>query len=155
MENFTKPLKYKNFTSGGKLVKDNDQYELYDNDSLKRLIVSETRLRANRSTNGHRHKGQEEVYIFTSGKGKMEILELSENERVKSNLEFYLPFESKSTVVWQLEKIDSAATQVIWTNTGELDYPMGRYLGLGMDAMLGPSFEKGLQNLSAFLEAKE
>jgi len=73
VENFTKPLKYESFTSGGKLIKDNDQYELYDNTSLKNLIVSETRLRANKSTNGHRHDGQEEVYIFTSGVGKMEI----------------------------------------------------------------------------------
>jgi len=82
MEHLTKPLKYELFTSGGKLIKDNDQYELYDNNSLEHLVVSETRLRSGKSTNGHRHEDQEEVYIFTSGKGKMEIdhLEFEVNE---------------------------------------------------------------------------
>ena len=49
---------------GGSLIKENDQYELYDNSTLKNLIVSKTRLRAGQSTNGHRHAGQEEVYFF-------------------------------------------------------------------------------------------
>ena len=30
-------------------------------------------LRANQSTNGHKHEGQEEVYFFVKGKGEMEI----------------------------------------------------------------------------------
>ena len=58
---------------GGKLVKDNKQYQLFDNTSLKNLVVSKTKLRAGQSTNGHRHAGQEEVYIFTKGQGQMEL----------------------------------------------------------------------------------
>jgi len=57
----------------GELVKDNDQYQLFDNKTLKNLVVSKTRLRSNQSTNGHRHAGQEEVYFFVSGTGKMEL----------------------------------------------------------------------------------
>ena len=58
---------------GGQLVKDNKQYQLFDNTSLKNLVVSKTKLRAGQSTNGHRHAGQEEVYIFTKGQGQMEL----------------------------------------------------------------------------------
>jgi mannose-6-phosphate isomerase-like protein (cupin superfamily) len=58
---------------GGDLIKSDDKYELYDNKLLKNLVLSKTKLRANKSTNGHRHAGQEEVYYFISGKGKMEL----------------------------------------------------------------------------------
>ena len=66
-------MKYENWNVGGKLIKDNEQYELYDNTLLNNLCVSKTRLRAGQSTNGHRHAGQEEVYIFTKGQGQMEL----------------------------------------------------------------------------------
>ena len=43
------------------------------NTTLKNLVVSSTFLEANKSTSGHRHAGQEEVYYFVSGKGQMEL----------------------------------------------------------------------------------
>ena len=58
---------------GGELIKDNEQYQLFDNKTLKNLVLSKTKLRAGQSTNGHRHAGQEEVYIFTEGHGQMEL----------------------------------------------------------------------------------
>lgn len=66
-------MKYENFDVGGELVKDNSQYQLFDNKTLKNLVLSKTKLRAGQSTNGHRHAGQEEVYMFTKGEGKMEL----------------------------------------------------------------------------------
>jgi quercetin dioxygenase-like cupin family protein len=66
-------MKYENFDVGGELIKDNAQYQLFDNKTLKNLMLSKTKLRAGQSTNGHRHAGQEEVYIFTKGEGKMEL----------------------------------------------------------------------------------
>jgi len=66
-------MKYSDWTVGGDLIKENEQYELYDNTVLKNLCLSKTRLRAGQSTNGHRHAGQEEVYIFTKGHGQMEL----------------------------------------------------------------------------------
>ena len=66
-------MKYENFDVGGKLIKDNAQYQLFDNKTLKNLMLSKTKLRAGQSTNGHRHAGQEEVYMFTKGQGKMEL----------------------------------------------------------------------------------
>jgi|TARA_Y100000389_G_scaffold177282_1_gene189399 mannose-6-phosphate isomerase-like protein (cupin superfamily) len=58
---------------GGKVIKDNDQYVLRDNAFGDNLILSSTMLRANQSTNGHTHAGQEEVYFFINGEGEMEI----------------------------------------------------------------------------------
>lgn len=56
---------------GGKVIKDNDTYFLKDNTTLKNLVVSSTKLHTLKSTTGHKHEGQEEVYFFVSGYGKM------------------------------------------------------------------------------------
>jgi len=58
---------------GGNLVKDNDQYFLYDNTTLSNLVLSKTKLWANKSTNGHKHEGQEEIYFFVKGRGIMQV----------------------------------------------------------------------------------
>ena len=58
---------------GGKIIKDTDVYTLKDNAFGNNLILSSTFLNANKNTNGHRHEGQEEVYMFIKGKGEMEI----------------------------------------------------------------------------------
>ena len=57
---------------GGKVIKDNAQYVLKDNAFGDNLILSSTMLRANQSTNGHTHSGQEEVYFVHKGKGERE-----------------------------------------------------------------------------------
>ena len=60
---------------GGEVLKDDAQYLLKDNAFGNNLVLSSTILRANRSTNGHTHSGQEEVYFFMKGKGEMQINE--------------------------------------------------------------------------------
>ncbi len=57
----------------GKIVKKDDRYIVEDDTSLRDLVVSRTILHAGKSTTGHSHKGQEEVYIFQYGSGQMEI----------------------------------------------------------------------------------
>jgi mannose-6-phosphate isomerase-like protein (cupin superfamily) len=61
------------YNIGGTVVKDNDVYVLKDNTELKNLIVSSTDLKPGKSTRGHAHPGQEEVYYFVSGTGQMEL----------------------------------------------------------------------------------
>tara|TARA_Y100001949_G_C15786436_1_gene243000 strand:+ start:177 stop:497 length:321 start_codon:yes stop_codon:yes gene_type:complete len=61
--------------AGWKVVKEDKRYVVKDNDSLKKLITSITVLNPQYSTTGHSHSGQEEVYIFRSGDGEMEINE--------------------------------------------------------------------------------
>ena len=58
---------------GGKVIKDTDVYLLKDNAFGNNLILSSTFLFANKSTTGHKHEGQEEVYLFIKGEGEMEI----------------------------------------------------------------------------------
>lgn len=58
---------------GGEVIKDTDVYTLKDNAFGNNLVLSSTFLRASQETNGHRHKGQEEVYFFVKGTGEMEI----------------------------------------------------------------------------------
>ena len=66
-------LYYSNWNVGGELVKQDERYKVFDNNNLKNLILSKTVLNPYKSTTGHRHKGQEEVYIFSKGNGIMEI----------------------------------------------------------------------------------
>ena len=58
---------------GGKVVKDDDRYIVKDNSLLNNLVVSSTDLKPGKSTSGHDHPGQEEVYNFVKGSGKMKI----------------------------------------------------------------------------------
>ena len=58
---------------GGDVIKDTDVYTLKDNTFGDNLVLSSTFLRAGQSTNGHEHKGQEEVYFFVDGTGDMEV----------------------------------------------------------------------------------
>lgn len=61
----------KNFDVGGEVIKDDETYVLKDNKTLKNLVLSSTKLYTGKSTRGHRHAGQEEVYFFIQGHGKM------------------------------------------------------------------------------------
>ena len=66
-------MKFKIYDVGGEVVKDNETYLLKDNKTLKNLILSSTDLKPGQSTRGHSHAGQEEVYYFVSGTGRMEL----------------------------------------------------------------------------------
>lgn len=58
------------------VVKNNDTYVVIDNTHLNGLVTSKTVLHPNKETTGHVHPGQEEVYQFTSGIGKMQLGEV-------------------------------------------------------------------------------
>tara|TARA_B100001093_G_C26756851_1_gene983837 strand:- start:1080 stop:1412 length:333 start_codon:yes stop_codon:yes gene_type:complete len=58
---------------GGSITKEDDRYIVKDNTMLKNLVVSSTDLKPLKSTSGHNHRGQEEVYFFVKGTGKMEL----------------------------------------------------------------------------------
>jgi len=64
-------LHFHNTDIGGDIIKDDDTYLIKDNRTLKNLVVSSTRLYRGKQTRGHRHPGQEEVYVFVQGFGKM------------------------------------------------------------------------------------
>lgn len=53
----------------GIIVKEDDRYVVKDNTDLNKLVVSSTTLFPSKSTSGHKHEGQEEVYMFLTGNG--------------------------------------------------------------------------------------
>tara|TARA_B100001250_G_C19384885_1_gene607865 strand:- start:17 stop:346 length:330 start_codon:yes stop_codon:yes gene_type:complete len=71
---------------GGSIVKEDDRYTVKDNSSLNNLIVSSTDLKPGKSTSGHAHPGQEEVYNFVRGSGIMkvddEVFDVSEGDMI-------------------------------------------------------------------------
>ncbi len=56
-----------------KIVKEDANYTLGDKTELKKLVVAKTILQPMQQTTGHDHDGQEEVYQFVSGYGKMDV----------------------------------------------------------------------------------
>lgn len=66
-------MKLGNYDIRGTTVKDDETYTVVDNTELNNLVVSTTRLHSGKSTRGHSHPGQEEVYTFMFGSGEMEI----------------------------------------------------------------------------------
>ena len=60
-----------NFDVGGVVVKEDERYKVADNTALNNLVLSSTDLNPGHSTSGHKHDGQEEVYLFIKGNGKM------------------------------------------------------------------------------------
>ena len=57
----------------GRKVKEDERYVVKDNKFLKNLVLSSTTLKAGCKTNGHSHKGQEEIYFFHSGHGEIQV----------------------------------------------------------------------------------
>ena len=66
-------MKLNIYDIGGKVVKDDDRYIVKDNSKLNNLVLSSTDLKPGKSTSGHSHAGQEEVYNFIRGSGMMKI----------------------------------------------------------------------------------
>lgn len=60
---------------GGEIIKDNQVYVVKDNKTLNNLVLSSTDLYPECKTTGHAHVGQEEVYTFVRGSGKMEMID--------------------------------------------------------------------------------
>ena len=76
-------MKVKIGNVGGKVVKEDERYVVKDNPHLNNLVLSSTDLKPKMSTSGHSHAGQEEVYYFVSGSGRMELDDKTVN--VKEN----------------------------------------------------------------------
>ena len=69
---------------GGILVKEDDRYIVKDNTDLNNLVVSSTNLNPGKQTTGHKHAGQEEVYIFVKGMGRM-LLGTQDGDNININ----------------------------------------------------------------------
>ena len=67
--------KYTNFRIGGSPQKVTDDYTVWSNDLLQRIIASKTVIQPGKSTIGHRLSDSDVVYIIVNGRGMMEVVE--------------------------------------------------------------------------------
>mgnify|MGYP006126523933 CR=1 FL=1 len=72
---------------GWNTVKEDERYVVTDNSLLNNLVASATYLNPDKSTSGHKHPGQEEVYIFVKGMGRM-LLGTQDADNVTINEDF-------------------------------------------------------------------
>ena len=67
--------KYVNFRVGGSPYKVTDDYSVWTNDLLGKIIASKTVIQPGKSTVGHRLSDSDVVYIIVNGRGIMEVVE--------------------------------------------------------------------------------
>ena len=87
-------IKFNMIHIDGYVVKEDSRYLVRDNTSLENLVVSSTKLNPNKETTGHKHDGQEEVYMFLKGSGRMWLdddempVHANEIVLIKSSIEY-------------------------------------------------------------------
>ena len=84
------------------------------------------------------------------GNGRQEIREVVENERVQTTLNFG---ERGMAESWWLLVEEGQNTRVRWGLEADMGAgPVGRWIGLMMDRMVGPDYELGLARLRTLVE---
>jgi effector-binding domain-containing protein len=84
------------------------------------------------------------------GVGTLNISEVSENQ-ISYTLAFKEPWESSSAGGFVFEAIGDS-TKVTWFDSGDLPF-LFRWMGSGMDEMIGADFEMGLYKLKTYVES--
>jgi len=88
------------------------------------------------------------------GAGEMEIVALTENQRIDYGLRFREPFESVAASYMTVERISERDTKVTWAFDGRSAYPFNVIcLFMDMDKMIGGDLQTGLDNLKRIQEA--
>ncbi|MBT5872537.1 MAG: SRPBCC family protein [Candidatus Latescibacteria bacterium] len=85
------------------------------------------------------------------GVGRLTLQEFVTNVSIRSELAFISPQPMVGKDIWEFVETPSGV-QVSWISEGNLDYPFGRFAGIFMDSILGPSIETGLDNLKKVSE---
>lgn len=84
------------------------------------------------------------------GNGRQEILEVVDNELVRTALDFG---DMGTAEAWWRLVPDGESTRVIWGLNADMGAgPVGRWIGLMMDGMVGSDYETGLAQLQAVVE---
>lgn len=86
------------------------------------------------------------------GSGSQEITAVVPNEEVRSALDF--GDQGTADAFFRFSDAEGGGTRVVWGFDTDMGMnPIGRWFGLFMDGMLGPDYEKGLQNLKTLAES--
>lgn len=88
-----------------------------------------------------------------TGSGRMEITDATAPTKVLARLDFYKPFAANNVAEYTLDG-RGGATNVTWAMSGRSAF-MHKLMGLffSMDKMIGKTFEDGLADLKAKVEA--
>lgn len=88
------------------------------------------------------------------GAGNMTITESRPHELILIRLEFIRPFAGVSTTEFTFEPAGEG-TKLTWTMSGKNDF-LGKAIGLILDcdALVGASFEEGLENMRGIVEVE-
>ncbi len=88
------------------------------------------------------------------GTGEQELISITENESVKSQLRFFKPWKSQSDAYITTEDIDGESTKVVWGFSGVNKPPSNIFfLFFNMDKTVGKDFQEGLSELKQILES--
>ncbi len=87
-----------------------------------------------------------------AGQGSMQIAESADPSKVRIDLHFIKPFDSRAVATFTLRD-EAGATDVLWAMDGPMPY-ISKVMSLfvGMDSMIGPDFEAGLAKLKTVAE---
>ncbi|MCB9543479.1 MAG: SRPBCC family protein [bacterium] len=91
--------------------------------------------------------GSVQHFTSESGEGTIRIIESEPGRKVKMEMDFKMGEDKLPTATYTFEPIGDGKTKVTWSMDGEGSKPFGGYFGLMMDGMIGPDFERGLENL--------
>ena len=67
--------KYVNYRVGGSPQKETDDYSVWTNDLLNKIIASKTIIQPGKATIGHQLINSDVVYVVVNGRGTMEVIE--------------------------------------------------------------------------------
>jgi len=102
--------------------------------------------------------GKDAFYSWKSenehvGEGKMTTVESVSFRSIDQKIEVVKPWEGESDVTWSFKPVKEG-TEVTWTMKGEMGFGEKAYMAFsgGMDKMVGPEYEKGLEKLDAVLQ---
>ena len=103
--------KYNNFRVGGSPHNVNEDYAVWTNDLLERVIASKTVIQPGKSTQGHKLIDSEVVYIITNVRGSMEVVEYMNTDEVHGAY--------PSFVVEHKDSYDLTAGDVVLVQSGD------------------------------------
>lgn len=89
------------------------------------------------------------------GTGEQEIVSITENVSINSQLRFFKPWKSQSDAYITTKAMDDDSTEVVWGFSGVNKPPSNIFfLFFNMDKTVGKDFEEGLADLKRILESK-
>ncbi len=86
-----------------------------------------------------------------SGSGTQSIVDVTENEELKTHINFNCKW-CDSDGYWRFEEVKGGKTKVTWSFAGSFPF-FFRIFEMGMEKRVGPDFEQSLANLKEMLES--